>query len=92
MNAYAQLGLQALTAAVAATGIWMVSRLRSPIKFEMRLQRERGFTVREIRASFYWKPGRTKRGFEWAIYVTRKSLPPTGVAGELSVPSLSKDA
>jgi hypothetical protein len=91
MNAYAVLGLKTIVAATAATGIWTVSRLRSPIRFEMCLQKERGIVIREIRASFYWKPGRTKRGYEWAMYFTRKSLPATTAVGELAAPSLSHD-
>ena len=75
MNAYPVLGFKTIAAAVAATGIWTVSRLRSPIKFEMWLLRERGFVVREIRVSFSWRPGRAQRGYEWAMYLTGKSLP-----------------
>jgi hypothetical protein len=77
MNAYATLGFKTIAAAVAATGIWTVSRLRSPIKVEMWLLRERGFVVREIRFSFSWRPGRAQRGYEWAMYLTGKSLPVT---------------
>jgi hypothetical protein len=92
MNAYAVLGLQTFTAAVAATGIWIVSRLRSPLRIEMQFQRERGFSIREIHALFHWKPGRTKRGFEWAIYLSLKSLPATAPARELALPSAPTDA
>jgi hypothetical protein len=75
MNAYPVLGFKTIAAACAATGIWTVSRLRSPIKIESCLLRERGFVVREIRVSFSWRPGRDQRGYEWAMYLTGKSLP-----------------
>jgi hypothetical protein len=85
MNAYPVLGFKTIAAACAATGIWTVSRLRSPIKFEMWLLRERGFVVREIRVSFSWRPGRAQAGYEWAMYLTGKSLPVTRPA-ELAAP------
>jgi hypothetical protein len=74
----------AVLVCIAAALIGFSDSVRLPLKIETTLLRERGYRVTDgFRASLRWKPGRRRKGFEFALYFTRKSLPPMDVVDKV---------